>query len=246
LAHTIKRHHALARRSLEGRGGAPLALERQIVRDRGADGARGARRGRQGIRPGRRSIGLRCTRAYRISNAGKNTWPTTCARLPKQSGRGIPGVVVAIEQPAPFRNMHERHECRAPQRVGEVSDRVARGDTRSRFIITAALSRNAPPPASKLSPSISTWNPAAGMSSTPVPFCSEIRRPPGISHSSANSRSGIDRSLSKWDAPALCQAIPILKPCVPRRSRQAETRSGSAAKKVVLWDGLGIVPKIAG
>src|SRR5262249_13958666 len=62
--------HALAQRSLEGSGGAPLALERQIVRDRGADGACGARRGRQGIRPGRRSIGLRCTRAYRIGNAG--------------------------------------------------------------------------------------------------------------------------------------------------------------------------------
>src|SRR5262245_52381651 len=108
---------------------------------------------------------------------------------------------------------------------------------RSRFIITAAVSRNAPPPASKLSPSVSirSAKSTAAISSMPRPFCSEIRRTAGMSPSTANSCSGIDRSLSKWEAPAFCQAIPILKPWVPRRSLQAATRSGSAVKNGPFW-----------
>src|SRR6516165_2038582 len=75
-----------------------------------------------------RSIGLRSTRAYGVDNAGKDTGPIACARLPEQAGRRVPGAVVAIEQPTPFRHMHERHECGPSQRAREVSDRVARGD----------------------------------------------------------------------------------------------------------------------
>ena len=68
-----------------------------------------------------------------------------------------------------------------------------------------------------------------------------------MSPSTANSCSGIDRSLSKWEAPAFCQAIPILKPWVPRRSLQAATRSGSAVKNGPFWGTVsGVVPRMAG
>src|SRR6516225_7290005 len=85
------------------------------------------------------------------------------------------------------------------------------------------------------------------MSSTPAPFCSEIRRTPGIALRAANSRSGIERSLSKWEAPAFCQAIPILKPWVLRRSLQAATRSGSAVKNGPFRGTVsGAVPRMPG
>src|SRR5262249_60373200 len=75
-----------------------------------------------------RSIGLRSTRAYGIGHAGKDTRPIACARLPEQAGRRIPGAIVAIKQPTPFRYMHEGHECGPLQRAREGSDRIARGD----------------------------------------------------------------------------------------------------------------------
>src|SRR5581483_6616250 len=101
--------------------------------------------------------------------------------------------------------------------------------TRSRCCITAAVSRNASGPASKSSPSVSTFiSPGSVLiCSAPKFFCNEIRRTPAICESGKYSRSAIDRVLSKSACGLPCHAIPILNPCAPMASFHRVTRSGS-------------------
>ncbi len=94
----------------------------------------------------------------------------------------------------------------APTAVSEVM-------TRSRFIITAAVSRNAPA-SSSVGPQSKSGKRSASAAtcSAPKPFCRLMNRTPATSASGRNSASGIDRRRSLTNSALPCQAMPTLNP----------------------------------
>ena len=116
--------------------------------------------------------------------------------LPEQPHRRIPGTVGAVQQPPPVGSEGQRHPNGNTQSPATCGTAVSEVITRSRFIMIAAVSMNAPPASSTSSPRSTTGkcSRACASSSRPAPFCRLMRRTPGISANGANCCKGMLRA----------------------------------------------------
>ena len=114
-----------------------------------------------------------------------------CGRLPEQAHRvGYHGESSRSRSQRHSASFFSATHTGRAERAGEMGDRRVAGDDEiEHALIAAAVSMKASGPASKSSPSVSTRMPGgkASSCSTPKPFCSEIRRTPGVAASGAKA-----------------------------------------------------------
>ena len=136
----------------------------------------------------------------------ENALPIPALAISEEPHRRIPGTVGTIEQPAPIGHPREGNPHRHRQRPARCAAAVSEAITRSRFFITAAVSRKR----------AQLWSDSAGSSHGktdrgpppivpfPAPFCKTNQ---------ANSRSVCPRSEAAGNgAPTIVAVLPVSLP----------------------------------
>ena len=166
-------------------------------------------------------------------HAFKDVRPVADASLTEKPRGGIPGTVVAAQEPAPVGREHQGDPDRHAQRAGEVRD----GGVACHHEIEMPHDRGGIHEgprrqcrADRRSRSRESGLPPRRSARSPAPIAGSRAFTPGTWASDSNRTRGSERPRSVGFCRLPCQAMPILKPGSDRTSsRHVSTRAGAAA-----------------